>query len=550
MMVSSSDILRTVRVRVRCSNPQFALASQISLLSRRSMSIIRCQLPVRCVSARINSTRFKSSPPPPPVAPHPEPLRLTEINLNAILAEYAVRGAVPTRAGELQAQLDDDPTSLPFKKIILSNIGNPQELGQKPLTWYRQVLALIQCPLLIVDAPFTPEVKARATQLLDAIGSVGAYSQSQGVPLVRRLVADYITERDQSDIRSDPDSIFLTVGASAAVRYLILLLSTGPNAGFLIPIPQYPLYTATIALCGSKAHGYYLDESRDWAVDVDSIRKTIADAAKEGVTMKSLVVINPGNPTGATLCKKDIETLIDVAVQNRLVIIADEVYQNNVFVGEFISFRKCLLELQAANPEKYKHVQLASLHSISKGVSGECGQRGGYMELIGFDPALKAVITKLVSVNLCSPVLGQALIELMVHPPPKGTKSYEVYIAETTAILEILESRAKTLHAAFEKMEDVTCNPPMGAMYLFPRFHFDRETYPRLFAECDKEKCQPDDFYCLSLLEATGICTVPGNGFGQVKGTWHVRTTFLPPGTDWIDLWDQFHREFVQRFRH
>lgn len=492
---------------------------------------------------------LSASPPPPPDHTHPRPYSLVDINLNAILTEYAVRGAVPTRAAQLQVQLEKDPASLPFPEIILANIGNPQELKQQPLTWYRQVLALLQCPLLISQVPFPPEVEARAKTLLSAMGSLGAYSLSQGVPLVRRLVAEYITRRDRSHIPSNPDDIFLTVGASAAVRYLLLLLTTGSNAGFLIPIPQYPLYTATISLCGAKAFGYFLDESRDWAVDPHQIRALIADAKVQGVTIKSLVVINPGNPTGATMSRHDIKALIDIGAENGLVIIADEVYQNNVLVGEFVSFRECLLEMQALDPIKYKHVQIASLHSVSKGVSGECGQRGGYMELVGFDPQVKAVLTKLVSVNLCSPVLGQALVELMVNPPPQGTKSYHTYLKETRAILQSLETRAHRLHLAFMAMEDVSCNRPMGAMYLFPQLHFTKDKYPALFEECERQGRLPDDHYCLSLLEATGICTVPGNGFGQVEGTWHLRTTFLAPGHSWIERWNQFHKDFVAKYK-
>ncbi len=59
----------------------------------------------------------------------------------------------------------------------------------------------------------------------------------------------------------------------------------------------------------------------------------------------------------------------------------------------------------------------------------------------------------------------------------------------------------------------------------------------------------PDEFYCQELLENTGICTVPGSGFGQVPGTYHLRTTFLAPGTEWIEKWEKFHKEFYDKYR-
>ena len=58
-----------------------------------------------------------------------------------------------------------------------------------------------------------------------------------------------------------------------------------------------------------------------------------------------------------------------------------------------------------------------------------------------------------------------------------------------------------------------------------------------------------DEFYCMRLLEATGICVVPGSGFGQKEGSLHFRTTFLAPGTDWVGRITKFHNDFMNGFR-
>lgn len=486
-------------------------------------------------------------------------LSIKDLNESTLEAKYAVRGKIPIRADELRLQIEQDPNNhgLPYDRIISANIGNPQQLDQKPLSWYRQVLSLMQYPALLGKISHLDEatrehlypldVVERARKLLKSTGSVGAYSHSQGDATVRKSVANFISERD--GYPAEPQNIFLTGGASAAVLYLIQVLSSSNNTGFLIPIPQYPLYTASIALNNAVPIGYFLNEDNQWSTDPAQIRQLIKDHKANGVVPKALVIINPGNPTGSILTEQDIADIIDISAEHGLVLIADEVYQENVFQGEFVSTKKVLAKLLEQDPETYQHVQLASLHSTSKGVSGECGQRGGYMELVGFSQEVREIIFKLASINLCPVVSGQALVELMINPPKEGDASYETYTHETKSIHKDLMKRALALHESFSKMTDVSCNKPQGAMYLFPRLEFTKDKYPALFIKALEKNLTVDEFYSTELLEKTGICCVPGNGFGQVPGTYHLRTTFLPPGTEWIDLWTAFHDSFIEQYK-
>lgn len=312
-----------------------------------------------------------------------------------------------------------------------------------------------------------------------------------------------------------------------------------------MPIPQYPLYTASLSLLNATCVPYYLDESKNWGTDLDAIKKACADAKASGVDVRAVVIINPGNPTGASLSETDIRDIIEFAREERLVLMADEVYQTNVFVGEFVSFKKVLSTLQKENPGKFDHVELASLHSVSKGMVGECGHRGGYFELVHFDPAVQAEIYKFVSITLCAPVIGQCLVELMVNPPKEGEPSYELYKKEYDGIFNGLKERAYALWRAFEKMEGVECGEPQGSMYLFPTIKLSAKA-----AEAAKaEGRTPDEFYAMRLLEATGVCVVAGSGFGQKEGTLHFRTTFLAPGTEWVGSIVKFHEEFMNKYR-
>jgi alanine transaminase len=248
----------------------------------------------------------------------------------------------------------------------------------------------------------------------------------------------------------------------------------------MVPIPQYPLYTATLSVLDARVVPYYLDEEAKWGTSLASIQTAYDKAVAEGTDVKAICVINPGNPTGASLPADDIKAVLKFAAEKGVVVVADEVYQTNVFIGEFISFKKALRDLQAAEPGKYDDIELASLHSISKGMVGECGHRGGYFELIGFDPEVAAEVYKFVSIQLCPPVLGQCIVEMMVNPPKEGEESYELYRSEYEGIFEGLKKRAYALFEAFKRMEGVECDEPQVRVQspFFSTTYTPPHTYP------------------------------------------------------------------------
>jgi alanine transaminase len=82
-------------------------------------------------------------------------------------------------------------------------------------------------------------------------------------------------------------------------------------------------------------------------------------------------------------------------------------------------------------------------------------------------------------------------------------------------------------------------------MYLFPTIKLPQAA----IEAAEKEGRKADEYYCLRLLDATGVCVVPGSGFGQKEGTLHFRTTFLAPGTEWVGRIVKFHKEFIEEFK-
>jgi len=214
----------------------------------------------------------------------------------------------------------------------------------------------------------------------------------------------YASERDSHP--ADPESIFLTAGASAGVSQLLnIALKVGE--GCMIPIPQYPLYTATLAAVQATPLPYYLQESDGWSMNHQILVDAIAKAKSAGTKVKALVIINPGNPTGACLSETAIKEVIQLCYDERILLMADEVYQSNIFDPEnkpFHSFKKVLRDMPK---EVAEGVELVSFHSISKGVSGECGRRGGYFECVNIKEEVMEQIYKMASVSLCPPVSGQ-----------------------------------------------------------------------------------------------------------------------------------------------
>jgi len=170
------------------------------------------------------------------------------------------------------------------------------------------------------------------------------------------------------------------------------------------------------------------------------------------------------------------------------------------------------------------------------------------MELYGIHPEVKAQFYKIATVSLCPNVVGQMMVGLMVNPPKPGDPSYLSYSKERDEIYESLKRRAQKLTDALNKLEGVKCNPSEGAMYSFPSITIP----PKAIEEAQRRGKVPDVFYAIELLDNTGICIVPGSGFGQKPGSFHFRTTFLPSEQK-IDVTihklTNFHAEFLNKYR-
>uniref|UniRef100_A0A0N5ANA5 alanine transaminase n=1 Tax=Syphacia muris TaxID=451379 RepID=A0A0N5ANA5_9BILA len=468
---------------------------------------------------------------------------LTIDNLNPHVKgmEFAVRGPIVIRGSQIEKDL---------AKVLLikANIGDAHDMGQKPITFIRQVIACVAYPELLQSVAIPKDVKEHAQTILKDCGgrSAGAYTPSPGIECIRKHCAEYISKRD--GLPCNYEDIVITAGATEGIRDVLKLFvdETAPKkVAVMIPIPQYPLYSATLDEFNLGQVRYYLDEDNNWGLNIEECERALEESKSEYNT-KAICVINPGNPAGQVLTRKNIEEIVRFAHRNNLFILADEVYQENIFDknSHFYSFKKVIAEMGG----EYKEQELASFYSVSKGYMGECGLRAGYIEFTNLDPEVYKMFNKMISAKLCASSLGQTALDCAVNPPKPGEPSYDLWHKERRSILESMKQRAHLVQEAYGSLEGIECQSVQGALYAFPKLHL-----PQKAIEAAKSKnVAPDFFYGMEMLEATGICTVPGSGFGQKKGTYHFRTTILPQlplMKEMLDRFKPFHANFMKKYK-
>merc|ERR1711953_565279 len=168
-------------------------------------------------------------------------------------------------------------------------------------------------------------------------------------------------------------------------------------------------------------------------------------------------------------------------------------------------------------------------------------------EVINMDPAVFAMLQKSISAKLCPTVVGQACMDVVVNPPVEGDPSYSSFTAQVENTLASYAERAKLVADTLNTIPGFSCNTVQGAMYAFPQIKF-----PEKAIKAAEEAGQPADvFYASGLLEATGICIIPGSGFGQQPNTYHFRTTILPQKDALVSMLERmkaFHHKFLQEY--
>lgn len=369
---------------------------------------------------------------------------------------YDIRGPVLQKAKQLEEA---------GHKILKLNIGNPAPFGfNVPDDMLKDVIR----------------------QLPKAQG----YSDSQGVYSARVAVMQYYQQKGLKQI--SVDDIYLGNGVSELISMSMqALLNDGDEV--LIPSPDYPLWTATVNLCGGKPVHYLCDEEKDWQPDIEDIKSKITKRTK------ALVLINPNNPTGAVYSKECLLELAKVAEQHNIILFCDEIY-DKVLYDQAVHHSLAVLR-----PDLF----MVTFSGLSKNYRA-AGFRTGWLLLSGPKNKAKDYIdglNMLASMRLCPNVPCQYAIQQALG----GYQSIDDLVSEQGRLYKQMDYAYKKLN----EIDGISCTRPQGAMYLFPKI------------DTKKFNIKDDERMVLDLLQQKHILLVHGRGFNWPSPD-HFRLVFLP----------------------
>lgn len=376
---------------------------------------------------------------------------------------YEIRGPVPERA----RQMEEDG-----HRIIKLNIGNLAPFG--------------------FDAP--EEVVQDVIRNLPA---AAGYVDSKGLFPARKAIMHYTQEKKIADVTVD--DIYIGNGASELiVMAMQALLNNGDEV--LVPMPDYPLWTAAVSLAGGKPRHYLCDEAQDWMPALDDIRAKITDRTR------ALVLINPNNPTGALYSDDMLRELIEIARQNDLIIFADEIYDKVLYDGRTHTSIASLAD----------DILFVTFNGLSKNYRA-CGYRAGWMIVSGNKKIARDYIEGLnilSTMRLCANVPAQYAIQTALG----GYQSINDLVRPGGRL-----ARQRDLaHELLTSIPGVSCVKPQAALYMFPKLD------PKMYPVVD------DQQLILELLQEEKVLLVQGTGFNWHQPD-HFRVVFLPQGDDLQD---------------
>jgi len=393
---------------------------------------------------------------------------LKPISKSAKLANvcYDIRGPVLDKARAMEEE---------GQKIIKLNIGNIAAFGIEP-------------PDEIVQ------------DMIRNLPAAAGYTDSKGLFAPRKAVVHYCQEKNIRGVGID--DVYLGNGASELiVMALNALLDTGDEV--LLPAPDYPLYTAAVALSGGTPVHYLCDESSDWYPDIADIRRKIT----------------PNTTTGALYPESLLLEIIELARQHQLIIMADEIYDKTLYDGNVHTSIASLAD----------DVLCLTFNGLSKNYRS-CGYRAGWMVVSGEKRHAKDYITglnMLASMRLCANTPGQLAIQTALG----GYQSIKDLVAPTGRLCR----QRDLAYELLTQIPGVSVVKPKAALYMFPRL--DPKIYP----------IEDDQQFAYELLAEEKVLIVQGTGFNWIAPD-HFRLVFLPNSDDLKEAVGRIER-FLTHYR-
>lgn len=269
------------------------------------------------------------------------------------------------------------------------------------------------------------------------------------------------------------------------------------------------------------------------------------DAARSRCVPRCFLLVNPANPPSTVLSEQQLQDIIRFAYRNQLIILADEIFEHNVYTNKrpFHSVRKIMNSMGTP----YSRTQLVAFNSISKGFAAEPGLQAGYFEAVNLDSIDRANLQHAMMESL-PPMMCQVALDCLVKPPSPGDASYEMYSKEKAFIIDSLAERARMAEERLNAIEGIHCSPVQGSMAAYPRM-----TIPaKAIEEAQRQKKEADVFYAEELLRRKGVCVTPSSAFGRLPGKFHMRITILPPKDRLMEMFDRletFQKELMAEYQ-
>ena len=375
---------------------------------------------------------------------------------------YEIRGQLANHAFDLEKR---------GYEIISLNIGNPGLFGFR-----------------------TPETMRLA--MIENLGQAEPYCHQKGIFPAREAVVMQQQNRGITGVSAE--EVFIGNGVSELID-LSLRALLNPGDEVLVPSPDYPLWSAAVALNGGKAVHYQCAPGNRFLPDLADIESRI------GKRTRAIVVINPNNPTGAVYDRDTLQGIIDLAERHELVVMADEIYDRMVYDGaEFIPMATLV-----------ENTVCLTFSGLSK-VYRACGYRVGWTIFSGdLDRAQDYIrgMELLSALRLCSNVPGQWAVQTALG----GFQSIDDLVAPGGR----LHHSRQAIIERVDRSDYLYLERPMGAMYAFLRLD------ERFAGKLD------DQTFALELLETQHVLVAPGSSFNTPYKD-HFRITTLPD-TETID---------------
>jgi len=341
------------------------------------------------------------------------------------------------------------------------------------------------------------------TALCEAVKS-GAnwYGPSEGLLELREAICK--KEKRVNDIDIFPEKVIVTTGVSEAI-FMTMAAIIAKGDEILVPGPTYPPYAAYAKFFEGKPVAYETIEEDGWKPDVEDMR------AKVSKKTKGIVIINPNNPCGALYDVKTVKEIVDLAAENNLVVLSDEIYDQIVFEETFVSTAHIA-----------KDYPIIGLNGFSKAYLAT-GWRLGYFYF--HDPEGKLETLK-------ESTLKESRIRLCTNTPVQkaGVAALNGPQGHIGKMVEKLRKRRDYAWKRLSEIKGVSCTKPKAAFYVFPRI---REV---------GQRWKTDFEFVLDVLENTGVLFVHGSGFCNTYGVGHVRGVFLPPVEVMEEAFDRLER--------